>query len=360
MKLSPLLTPIVPILSLLFTSSATAGSQPAPQAPTAGTGPAGAFVLISGTDADGTVRSAAGFVVDASGTIATTLHGLRGLVKASVRLANGDSYDLTHVRAFDDGKDLAIVQIRAFGVPASELGNSDALAAGDAVTMWTIPLGGESHAAPTSIADIQRAEGSRILQTTTPLDAANCGTPLLDSSGRAVGIVALTHTGRDRHAVAVPINYVRGLLASDEKLTLRDLVVRVSADGGTTPPTDTGSDASSEPAFVVFYRLRRFTGFALEPPVYCDNKELADMDNGRYFKVQLAPGSHVCRSNDQSAVQLDLKPGETHYVRIEIVTGALKGHGAVSEVPKGQGEIEITRLKPLDVSNVKDPSVLVK
>jgi hypothetical protein len=162
MKLSPPLTSIVPVLTLLLTSSAIAGSQPAPQAPTAGTGPAGALVLISGTDADGIVRSAAGFVVDASGTIATTLHGLRGLVKASVRLANGDSYDLTHVRAFDDAKDLAIVQIPAFGVPASELGNSDALAAGDALTTWTIPLGGESHAAPTSIADIQRAEGARI------------------------------------------------------------------------------------------------------------------------------------------------------------------------------------------------------
>ena len=71
-------------------------------------------------------------------------------------------------------------------------------------------------------------------------------------------------------------------------------------------PTATPSDTSSQ-ATLYFYRYKQFVGSALSPSVYCDDAELARMDNGKYFTVTLAPGHHTFRSNDkQSGIELDL------------------------------------------------------
>ncbi|HWG59657.1 MAG TPA: DUF2846 domain-containing protein [Candidatus Acidoferrales bacterium] len=119
------------------------------------------------------------------------------------------------------------------------------------------------------------------------------------------------------------------------------------------------SNSVSQPqdshATVYVYRYKQFVGKALSPSVYCDDSELARMENGRFFVVTLPPGNHVFRSNDkQAGVAVDLKAGEKYYVRVEIATGFMKGHGRVLSVPPDQGSYEIKKLKPLDSDKVKD------
>ena len=110
---------------------------------------------------------------------------------------------------------------------------------------------------------------------------------------------------------------------------------------------------AEETASVYFYRYRQFQGSALTPSVYCDEGQLARMENGRYFVVHLAPGVHICRSNDkQSGVQLEVKPGEEYYLRVELVVGMMKGHGRLVLTPKEQGAFEIKKLKPMDSNKV--------
>ena len=76
------------------------------------------------------------------------------------------------------------------------------------------------------------------------------------------------------------------------------------------------------------YRYKQFVGAAIEPSVFCDETEVARMDNGRYFTVDLKPGKHVFRSNDkQSGIELDAAPGAAYYLRVEIATVFMKGHG---------------------------------
>lgn len=113
--------------------------------------------------------------------------------------------------------------------------------------------------------------------------------------------------------------------------------------------------STNSPATVYVYRYKQFVGKALSPSVFCDENELARMENGRYFVVTLPPGKHLFYSNDkQAGVELDLKPGEKYYIRLEIATGFMKGHGRlVSTVPE-QGSYEIKNLKPLDSDKVKD------
>jgi len=106
---------------------------------------------------------------------------------------------------------------------------------------------------------------------------------------------------------------------------------------------------------VYVYRYKQYQGGALEPSVFCDEVQLARMDNGRFFKVLLEPGKHVFRSEDkQSGVELDLKPGQDYYLRVEISVGFWKGHGRLLLVPAEQGAFEIKKLKPLSAEKVKD------
>jgi hypothetical protein len=74
-------------------------------------------------------------------------------------------------------------------------------------------------------------------------------------------------------------------------------------------PTTTQPATQTEKAKVYFYRYKQYVGSALAPSVYCDEAELARMQNGRYLTVKLAPGKTIFRSNDkQSGVEVDLKP----------------------------------------------------
>src|SRR5258707_9599036 len=52
----------------------------------------------------------------------------------------------------------------------------------------------------------------------------------------------------------------------------------------------TGTLSTLDKARVFVYRYKQFVGSALEPSVYCDENQLARMDNGRFFIVELPPG----------------------------------------------------------------------
>jgi Protein of unknown function (DUF2846) len=125
----------------------------------------------------------------------------------------------------------------------------------------------------------------------------------------------------------------------------------------TASPVST--DTKESPAKVYVYRYKQFVGRALAPSVYCDDIQLARMDNGRYFMAIIPAGKHTFRSNDaQSGMDLDLKAGQEYFLRVEIATGFMKGHGRLVSTPREQASYELksAKLKPLDAGKVADKS----
>lgn len=119
--------------------------------------------------------------------------------------------------------------------------------------------------------------------------------------------------------------------------------------------SDDKPGASKADAVVYIYRYKQFIGYTVEPSVYCNEVRLARMDNGRYFKVVLAPGTYTFRSNDkQSGIEMELKSGEQYYMRVEIVQGLWSQHGRLVLMAKEQGAYEIKKLKPLSPGKIKD------
>lgn len=106
---------------------------------------------------------------------------------------------------------------------------------------------------------------------------------------------------------------------------------------------------------IYFYRIKQFAGSSLEPSVYCDEKELARMDNGRYFGVTLAPGKHVCRMGDkQTGFEIDVKGDQTYYAKVSIEAGFWKGHGRLTLIQPEQGGFELKKVKLLGASKVRN------
>jgi hypothetical protein len=134
-----------------------------------------------------------------------------------------------------------------------------------------------------------------------------------------------------------------------------------------TPTTDATPTAGGEQvapaqdakATIYFYRTKQFAGSALEPSIFCDDKELARMDNGRYFGVKLDPGKHTCRMGDkQTGFELDMKAGQEYYARVTIETGFWKGHGRLTLLQAEQGAFEVKKLKLLGVDKVKNKTLV--
>jgi hypothetical protein len=144
------------------------------------------------------------------------------------------------------------------------------------------------------------------------------------------------------------------------KLTILALAVCFFAGAASAqqPAADSqAADAKPVQATVYVYRYKQFVGSALSPSVWCDETELARMENGRYFTVKIDPGKHTFHSNDaQSGVALDLKAGQPYFIRLEIATGLMKGHGRLILVSAEQGtyELKSSKLKPLDQGKVVD------
>jgi Protein of unknown function (DUF2846) len=125
------------------------------------------------------------------------------------------------------------------------------------------------------------------------------------------------------------------------------------------PATTAPQTAEAKPAkgTVYVYRYKQFVGSALAPSVFCDEAQLARMDNGRYFAVKIDPGKHTFRSNDpQSGLELNVKAGQEYFVRVELATGFMKGHGRLILMSPEQGSYELKskKLKPLDEGKVVD------
>ena len=111
----------------------------------------------------------------------------------------------------------------------------------------------------------------------------------------------------------------------------------------------------SAKATVYIYRYKQFVGAARAPSVFCDDVQLARMENGRYFATTVEPGKHIFRSNDeQSGIVLLATAGQQYFIRVDIAAGFMKGHGRLLLMDSQQGTYELTsdKLKPLDAGKV--------
>jgi serine protease Do len=179
--------------------------------------------LGGGQDAEGT-----GFIVRSDGVVVTNYHVVGGAIPSGVTVITegGERYTATPIGGLADS-DLAVLQIDGDDLPTVSLGNSDELKLGETVVAVGFALGLDGGPTVTSgiVSALNRtidAGGSGsssltyegIIQTDAAINPGNSGGPLVDMSGRVVGInTAGVQAGQAENiGFAIAVNRARPII----------------------------------------------------------------------------------------------------------------------------------------------------
>ena len=185
-----------------------------------------AVVSIDATNSLGSATGT-GFIIDSNGYIVTNNHVIADAVynsKITVTLADGQEF-LASVVGNTYEYDIAVLKIKATGLPVVELGNSDGVVVGDTVIAIGSPLGLQSTVTsgiisaldrPVTTGDNDELSFIEALQTDAAINPGNSGGPLIDAKGRVIGVnsAIATNTSNKEEAgsiglgFAIPINLV--------------------------------------------------------------------------------------------------------------------------------------------------------
>ncbi len=140
--------------------------------------------------------SGSGFVWDNAGHIITNYHVIQGADRATVTLSDGSTYQAKAVGVAPE-KDLAVLKIEAprNKLRAIPLGNSSDLKVGQSVYAIGNPFGLDQTLTTGIVSalgrEIESVAGIPIreaIQTDAAINPGNSGGPLLDSSGKLIGV----------------------------------------------------------------------------------------------------------------------------------------------------------------------------
>jgi S1-C subfamily serine protease len=177
-----------------------------------------------------------GFIWDEHGHIVTNFHVIQGAQEALVTLADQRSFPASLVGASPD-HDLAVLHIDmpADGPHALPIGTSADLQVGQNVYAIGNPFGldhtlttGVISALNRSIDDENGGTRENLIQTDAAINPGNSGGPLIDSSGRLIGINAMIYSPSGAYAgvgFAVPVD------------TVNRVVPKLISNGGYERPT---------------------------------------------------------------------------------------------------------------------------
>jgi len=171
-----------------------------------------------------------GIVIDSGGTILTNYHVVENAIKVTVSFEKGKSVE-ARVVGKDPSNDLAVLRIPTDGLTLHPLtlGDSSAAQVGDPVLAIGNPFDLERTLTTGVISALQRQITApngftidNVLQTDAPINPGNSGGPLLDVSGRVIGINSQIETGGSGGGsvgigFAVPINTAKGEISQLEK-----------------------------------------------------------------------------------------------------------------------------------------------
>lgn len=175
-----------------------------------------------------------GFVFDSDGLILTNDHVIDGATATdSITVTFQDGRErLATVITTDTAHDLAVLKVDATGLPIIPIGDSAALKVGQLVVAIGSPLGTFTESVTSGILSAtgrtiqvgsstsrQTSTMTGLLQTDAAINEGNSGGPLLDATGRAIGVNVAVATSAQGIGFAVPIDAAAAIMAEARAAT---------------------------------------------------------------------------------------------------------------------------------------------
>ena len=157
-----------------------------------------------------------GFIISEDGYILTNSHVVEGADEIKVSLSDRREYEAILV-GLDEKADVALLKIKAEGLPQVKIGTSDLLKVGE----WVVAIGSPFQLNFSVTAGIVSAKGRSIpngsdstyvpfIQTDVAINPGNSGWPLFNLSGEVVGINSQIYTRSGGYmgvSFSIPIDY---------------------------------------------------------------------------------------------------------------------------------------------------------
>lgn len=132
-----------------------------------------------------------GFIISPDGFIITNHHVIRGADKIIVRLSDRRVFEAKPIGS-DKRSDIALIKIKASGLPVVRIGNSGSLEVGE----WVVAIGSPFGFDHSVTAGVVSAKGRSLpnenyvpfIQTDVAINPGNSGGPLFNLKGEVVGV----------------------------------------------------------------------------------------------------------------------------------------------------------------------------
>ncbi|WP_354697571.1 Putative serine protease HtrA [Paraconexibacter sp. AEG42_29] len=171
------------------------------------------------------LSTGSGFVIDARGDILTNAHVVDGAVKVTVQLADKQVVD-ARVIGKDVDSDIALLRVDPDGLNLMplQLGSAKDVQVGDPVIAIGNPFGLDRTLTTGVVSALQRRISApnkvgidNVIQTDAAINPGNSGGPLIDATGRVIGINSQIETGGSGNGsvgigFAVPIDTAKEIL----------------------------------------------------------------------------------------------------------------------------------------------------
>lgn len=190
-----------------------------------------------------------GFLVDAAGRVVTNAHVVRGASRIDVELVSGRTTHAAKLLAYEPNLDLAVLKIPGSDVNYLALSDRGRPAVGSSVYVIGNPLGLDRTFSDGLVSGWRKRGGETLMQITAPISPGSSGGPVVGPDGKVVGVATATLVEGQNINLAVPVEYVRAILAKspDEGLALPVTTADDSAERATSPAGELVAELRSYP-----------------------------------------------------------------------------------------------------------------
>ena len=188
----------------------------------------GSVALIVSEPSPDALGLGTGFFV-APDLVVTNFHVVEGSGRLFVKTSGGPFLESDTIHAFDEERDLAVIKLpNPQAVRPLRIGNSDSVKQGESIVVISNPKGIFENTVSNGLVSAIRKRSATFaeFQISAPISLGSSGGPVFNSKGEVIAVVVSIVRGAQNLNFAIPVNYVKDLLAHPKPTPLAALPKR--------------------------------------------------------------------------------------------------------------------------------------